>query len=67
MSEERQQKAKEDDVMATMTIKKIDKTNMSGLTIEKKRLFKSLQGIATSPIDFNQIRDREKYGEDRFQ
>lgn len=59
--------AKEDEVMNAMAVKKIDKTNFSGLTLDKKKLLKSLQGIATSPIDFNKIRDNEKYGEDRFQ
>ena len=57
---------KEDDVMNTMAVRQIDKTNLSGLTVEKKKILKSLQGIATSPIDFNKIRDEKKYGEDRF-
>ena len=52
--------------MNAVAVKKIDKTNMSGLTLDKKKLFKSLQGIATSPIDFNKIRDEQKYGKDRF-
>lgn len=59
--------AKEDDSMNAVAIRKINKTNISGLTSEKKKLLKSLQGIATSPIDFNKIRDEQKYGEDRFQ
>jgi len=58
--------AKEDDSMNAVVIRKINKTNISGLTLEKKKLLKSLQGIATSPIDFNKIRDEQKYGEDRF-
>lgn len=58
--------AKEDDSMNAVAIRKINKTNISGLTSEKKKLLKSLQGIATSPIDFNKIRDEQKYGEDRF-
>ncbi len=58
--------AKEDDSMNAVAIRKINKTNISGLTLEKKKLLKSLQGIATSPIDFNKIRDEQKYGEDRF-
>ncbi len=45
---------KEDDVMDAATIRKID----------KKKLLKSLQGIATSPIDFNKIRNEQKYGKD---
>ena len=57
---------KEDDSMNAVAIRKINKTNISGLTLEKKKLLKSLQGIATSPIDFNKIRDEQKYGEDRF-
>lgn len=67
MSKERDKQAKEDEVMNLMAIRKIDKTNISGLTSDKKKLLKSLQGIATSPIDFNKIRDKEKYGEDRLQ
>ena len=57
---------KEDDSMNAVAIRKINKTNISGLTLENKKLLKSLQGIATSPIDFNKIRDEQKYGEDRF-
>lgn len=57
---------KEDDVMNATVIRKIDKTNLSGLTLDKKKLLKSLQGIATSPIDFNKIREEQKYGKDRF-
>ncbi len=55
---------KEDDVMDAATIRKIDKKNISGLTLDKKKLLKSLQGIATSPIDFNKIRNEQKYGKD---
>ena len=66
MRKGRNKQAKED-VMNTMAIRKIDKTNSSGLTLDKKKILKSLQGIATSPIDFNKIRDNEKYGEDRLQ
>lgn len=62
-----QKDKKEDSVMNATMIRKIDKTNKSGLTLDKKRLLKSLQGIATSPIDFNKIRDNEKYGENRLQ
>lgn len=58
--------AKEEDSMNAVAIRKINKTNISGLTSEKKKLLKSLQGIATSSIDFNKIRDEQKYGEDRF-
>lgn len=57
---------KEDDVMNATTVRKIDKTNISGLTLEKKKILKSMQGIATSPIDFNKIRNEQKYGKDRF-
>lgn len=57
---------KEDDVMNTIAVRQIDKTNLSGLTVEKKKLLKILQGIATSPMDFNKIRDEKKYEEDRF-
>jgi hypothetical protein len=58
--------SKEDDVMDVMAIRKLDKSNMSGLTSDKKKLLKSLQGAASSPIDFNKIRDEQKYGEDRL-
>lgn len=64
MNRNKREKTKEDDVMNTMAVKKIDKSNMSGLTLEKKQILKSLQGIATSSIDFNKIREKEKYGED---
>lgn len=57
---------KEDDNMTAIAIRKIDKTNLSGLTTEKKQILKSLQGIASSPIDFNKIRNEEKYGKDRL-
>ena len=57
---------KEDEAMNTMAVKRIDKTNISGLTSDKKKLLKSLQGTASSPIDFNRIRDEQKYGKDRF-
>ncbi len=52
--------------MNAVAIRKIDKTVVSGLTLDKKKLLKSLQGIATSPIDFNKLRDEQKYGKDRF-
>ena len=57
---------KEDDVMNAVAIKRIDKSNLSGLTADKKKILKSLQGVATSPIDFNRIREDQKYGKDRF-
>ena len=69
MSEEKDidnKNSKEEDVMSAVAVRKIDKTNVSGLTLDKKKLLKSLQGAATSPIDFNKIRDEQKYGEDRF-
>lgn len=42
--------------------KKINKTKMTGLNSEKKIILKSLMGAASSPIDFNKIRDELKYG-----
>ena len=60
------EKTKEDDVMNATVVRKINKSNISGLTLDKKRLLKSLQGIASSPIDLNKIRNEQKYGEDRF-
>lgn len=59
-------KIKEDDAMNAVAARKIDKTKVSGLTMDKKKLLKSLQGIASSPIDFNKIRDEQKYGKDRL-
>lgn len=59
-----EKRAKEDDSMNAVVIRKIDKTNISGLTIDKKKILKSLQGMASSPIDFNKIRNEQKYGKD---
>ena len=43
---------------------KINKSNIKGLTKEKKALFKSLVGSASSSkIDLNKVRDEWKYGE----
>ncbi len=42
--------------------KKIDKSKIIGLNSEKKKILKSLMGAASSPIDFNKIRDELKYG-----
>ncbi len=42
--------------------KKIDKSNMTGLTPDKKKILKTLMGSASSPIDFNKIRNELKYG-----
>ncbi|MFA9397940.1 MAG: hypothetical protein ACERKV_06730 [Clostridiaceae bacterium] len=42
--------------------KKIDKSNITGLTTDKKKILKNLMGSATSPIDLNKIRDELKYG-----
>lgn len=57
---------KEDATMNATAIKKIDKSLLTGLTLEKKRIMKSLQGIASSPIDYNKIRDAQKNGKDKF-
>lgn len=35
----------------------------TGLTLDKKKILKYLQGIASSPIDFNKIIEEQKYGE----
>nr|WP_308743160.1 hypothetical protein [uncultured Anaerocolumna sp.] len=43
-------------------VKRINKTMMTGLNSEKKKILKSLMGTASSPIDFNKIRDELKYG-----
>lgn len=59
-------KIEEGDSMDVAMVKRIDKANIVGLTMDKKKILKSLQGIASSPIDFNKIRNEQKYGEDRF-
>lgn len=47
---------------------KINKSNINGLTKEKKTLFKSVVGSASSPkIDLNKVRDEWKYGKSGFQ
>ena len=43
---------------------KINKSNLIGLTPEKKAILKSLCGAASIPVDFNEIRDEEKYGDE---
>ena len=45
---------------------KIDKKSLTGLTLDKKKLLKSLQGVASFPIDFNKIREEQKYEKNRF-
>lgn len=41
---------------------KIDKTNLKGLTKDKKSIFKSVIGTAnSSKIDLNKYRDKCKY------
>lgn len=52
--------------MNAATVRQIDKTNMVGLTMDKKKILKSLQGIASSSVDLNKIRNELKYGKDRF-
>ena len=43
---------------------KINKNNIIGLTREKKNIFKSLVGSASSKnIDFNKVREECKYGQ----
>lgn len=51
---------KEDDIM----LKKIDKTNITGLSTDKKEILKSLMGSVKSPLDLNKMRDEIKYGKD---
>ena len=51
---------KEGDVMP----RKIDKSNITGLTTEKKEALKSLMGSVKSPLDLNKMRDELKYGKD---
>lgn len=57
-------KIKEGDSMNAAMVKQIDKTDLIGLTMEKKKILQNLQGIASSPIDFNKIRNERKYGKD---
>lgn len=56
----------DDGMNATTTIRKIDKSNITVLTTKKKSILKGLMGIVSSPIDFNKIRDEEKYGKNRL-
>lgn len=49
--------SEEDDVM----LKKIDKTNLTGLTTEKKEILKKLLGSVKAPLDLNKMRDEMKY------
>ena len=44
-------------------VMKINKSNFSGLTSDKKKILKGLQGTATFTIDLNKVRDEQKYGE----
>ena len=44
------------------TIRRIDKSKLTGLTAEKKRMIRAGKGAASCPIDFNKMRDEEKYG-----
>lgn len=47
-----------------MMMTKIDKNEQKGLTQEKKMMFKSIIGKASSPkIDLNKIRDEWKHTE----
>jgi hypothetical protein len=39
------------------TIKKIDKTNITGLTSDKKQLLKKHMGSVASKIDMNKVRE----------
>lgn len=41
-------------------VKKIDKTNFTGLTKEKKEILKNFVGKSSSKIDWNKIRDEWK-------
>lgn len=59
-------KMKEANSMNAVMAERIDKTNLVGLTMDKKKILKSLQGTASSPIDFNRIRNEQKYGKDRL-
>ena len=40
---------------------KINKTNLKGLTKEKKEILKSLKGSASSALDLNKVRDELKH------
>ena len=54
-----------EDNEVNMTIKKrkINKSNLTGLTSDKKAILKKLCGSASIHIDFNKIREEQKYGE----
>lgn len=55
----------EEDTMDATAIKKIDKTLLNDFTLEKKKLLKSLQGIAPSPIDYNKIGEEQENEKDK--
>jgi len=40
---------------------KINKSELKGLTKEKKEILKSLKGSASSVLDLNKVRDEWKY------
>ncbi|MBD1381347.1 hypothetical protein [Metabacillus arenae] len=47
--------------MGTATIKRIDKSNVTGLSKNKKDLLKKHMGSASVKIDLNKVRDWWKY------
>ncbi|WP_336883836.1 hypothetical protein [Priestia koreensis] len=45
------------------TIKAIDKSNITGLSKDKKKLLEQYMGSAPSKIDMNKVREWWKYGD----
>lgn len=57
---------KEEKDMGTAAIKKIDKSNISGLSKNKKDLLKKHMGSASGNIDLNKVREWWKYENNWF-
>lgn len=49
--------------MQNNKVRKINKENIEPLDEKKKKILLSLMGAASAPIDLNEIRYYEKYGE----
>ncbi|WP_154670397.1 hypothetical protein [Bacillus timonensis] len=52
---------KEEKELGTTAIKRIDKSNVSGLSKSKKELLEKHMGSASANIDLNKIREWWKY------
>ena len=56
----------DNEVNRSIKKRKINKSNLTGLTSDKKAILRKLRGSASIPIDFNKIREEQKYGENWF-